>query len=252
MTPYKQALVNYAAIVPKLINVVNQHTFHTVGCSNLPICVPNGVKFSNITLHGILYTPDIAQTLVSIGLIDETRYNMTFMDSTCSICNAACKIVGHFPKRERLYRVDTHCNDNSSISSMDTSLSMADAHCHLGHISPDAINQLCKNGLITGHTLSHNMEISTYHSCAYTKLTCKTIAKEIIGKGADSPGAEIHTDLWGASPVKSLGGKQYYISFTNKKTCYMCVYLLALKSEGFRAYLSFEAWLKTQHGTKIK
>jgi len=65
-------------------------------------------------------------------------------------------------------------------------------------------------------------------------------------------GVEVHTDMWGTSPVKSLGGKLYYISFTDDKTCYMCMYLLALKSEWFRAYLSFEAWLKTQHGTKVK
>ena len=32
----------------------------------------------------------------------------------------------------------------------------------------------------------------------------------------------------------------------------MWVYLLALKSEVFKAYLSLEAWMKTQHGARIK
>ena len=58
--------------------------------------------------------------------------------------------------------------------------------------------------------------------------------------------------MWGPSPVKSLSRKLYYISFTNDKTCYTHVYLLALKSEGFQAYLSFEAWLRTQYGAQIK
>ena len=63
---------------------------------------------------------------------------------------------------------------------------------------------------------------------------------------------EIHTDVWGPSLVKFLSGKLYYISFTNDKTCYTCVYLLALKSKGYQAYLSFKAWLRTQHGARVK
>jgi len=60
---------------------------------------------------------------------------------------------------------------------------------------------------------------------------------------------EIHTDMWGPSLVKSLSRKLYNIIFTDEKTCYTHVYLLILKSEGFQAYLSFEAWLRTQYST---
>ena len=83
-------------------------------------------------------------------------------------------------------------------------------------------------------------------------MTCKPVPKERSGKNVESPGGEVHTDVWGPSPVKSLGGKLYYISFTDDKTRYSRVYLLALKSEAFRAYLSFEAWMKKQHSMKIK
>jgi len=88
MTPYWQALVNYAAITPKPINVANQLTFHTIRCGDLPIHVPNGPNFSNITLRDVLYTPDITQTLVSVGLIDNAGYTVTFMGGTCIIHDA--------------------------------------------------------------------------------------------------------------------------------------------------------------------
>jgi len=83
-------------------------------------------------------------------------------------------------------------------------------------------------------------------------MTHKPVPKERSGKWTDSPGGEVHTDMWGPSPVKSLGGKKYYISFMDDKTRYMWVYLLALKSKAFIAYLSFEAWMKTQYDTRIK
>src|SRR5882724_6107519 len=238
--------------MPKPINAANQCTFHAIWRGDLPIRVPNGQSFSNITLLDVLCTPDFAQTLVSIGLIDDAGYTVTFANGTCTIRDTAHKTIGLFPKWEGLYKVDTYLRDSTSTSSLDTSLSIEDAHRLLSHISPDAVKWLCKDGLITGFTLNHNTEIAACDSCAYAKLMHKPIPKERSGKCADSPGVEIHTDVWGPSPVKSLGGKLYYISFTDNKTCYTRVYLLALKSEAFKAYLSFKAWLKTQHGTKIK
>ena len=89
MTPYKEALVNYAVITPKPINAANQHTFYTIGQGDFPICVPNGKGFTSITLWDILHTPDIALTLVSIGLIDKARYTVTFKDGMCNIHNSA-------------------------------------------------------------------------------------------------------------------------------------------------------------------
>jgi len=100
-----------------------------------------------------------------------------------------------FPKREGLYRVDTSHAESVSASLTDTSLSMI---------------------------------MHTGDSCAYAKMTHKPVPKERSGKHANSPGGEVHTDLWGPCLVKPLGGKQYYISFTDDKNCYMQVYLLTL------------------------
>ena len=145
-----------------------------------------------------------------------------------------------YMKREGLYRVDTTHAESMSTSLADAPLSMTNTHWHLGHISPDAVRHLFKSGIITGIALHLGTEIATWNSCAYAKMTHKPVPKERSGKQADSPGGEVHTDMWGPSPVKSLGGKQYYISFMDNKTCYTQVYLLALKSEAFKAYLSFE------------
>jgi len=89
MTPYRQSLVNYATITPKPINAANQLTFRAIGRGDLPIRVFNGPSFSNITLRNVLYTPDIAQTLVSVGLIDDAGYTVTFTGVTCIIGDAA-------------------------------------------------------------------------------------------------------------------------------------------------------------------
>src|SRR5882724_5057347 len=126
------------------------------------------VRHSQILPSMMSYT-HIMLTLVSVGLIDEGGYMVTFKGSTCIICDAAHTMVGCFLKREGLYQVDTNHAESVSTSLADASLSMTDAHWCLGHISPDAVRLLCKSGIITGITLHPGTEI-TCNSYAYAKM----------------------------------------------------------------------------------
>ena len=49
-------------------------------------------------------------------------------------------------------------------------------------------------------------------------MTRKVILKERKAPPAKRFGDEIHTDLWGPSPINSLGGCRYYITFTDDAT----------------------------------
>jgi hypothetical protein len=72
------------------------------------------------------------------------------------------------------------------------------------------------------------------------------------GQRASEFGEEIHSNLWGPSSVESLGGKSYYVSFTDDAKRHTHLYLLRLKSETFEAYKRFEAWVLTKFGVRIK
>ena len=70
-------------------------------------------------------------------------------------------------------------------------------------------------------------------SCVYAKSGHKPIVKVMEGDRSMEFGGEIHTDLWGPAPVESKGGKHYYITFTDDKTCLTHLYLLQKKDESF-------------------
>ena len=89
-------------------------------------------------------------------------------------------------------------------------------------------------------------------SCEFTKATRKAIKREREGKTADVFGEEIHTDLWGLLELQTLGGRHYYITFTDDYSCFTVTRLLKAKSEALQAYKDFVAWVQTQHGAKIK
>ncbi|OJA13049.1 hypothetical protein AZE42_11790, partial [Rhizopogon vesiculosus] len=86
----------------------------------------------------------------------------------------------------------------------------------------------------------------------YAKVTRKPIAKECEGERAKDFAGEVHTDLWGPTPVTTLGGRHYYVSFTDDKTRLTYLHLLCQKSEVFTAYKDFKAWCNTQHGARVK
>jgi hypothetical protein len=78
------------------------------------------------------------------------------------------------------------------------------------------------------------------------KSTHKPIQKEHTAPQANSFSVEIHSDIWGPSPVQSIGGQNYYVTFTDDYLCYTHIELLCTKDE------AFAAWASTQHGANIK
>jgi hypothetical protein len=92
----------------------------------------------------------------------------------------------------------------------------------------------------------------TCNSCLYAKMIRKPISKEQMISQAEAFGKEIHSDLWGPSPVETIGSHKYYVTFTDEYTWYMHLDLLKTKDQTFAAYKAYVAWVKTQYGAHIK
>ena len=132
-------------------------------------------------------------------------------------------------------------------------LTMQEVHEQLGHIAPDSIRQMIQDGTVTGITLDEaHKSMGTCDSCEYAKLMHKPIGKLRDPLHQSNLGDEVHTDLWGPSPVQTSGHSRYYASFTNDYTRYTRLYLQKVKSNTFDSYQAFEAWLSTQFNTKVK
>ena len=62
----------------------------------------------------------------------------------------------------------------------------------------------------------------------------------------------VHTDLWGPSPMESLGGSQYYITFIDDSSRKVWVYFLKLKSDVFEVFKKWKVIVETETGLKLK
>ena len=54
----------------------------------------------------------------------------------------------------------------------------------------------------------------------------------------------VHTDLWGPSPVATLGGSRYYITFIDDLGRKVCVYFLKNKSDVFESSMNIVLHMK--------
>src|SRR5262249_29246119 len=100
---------------------------------------------------------------------------------------------------------------------------------------------------VEGIILDDSNGINLCASCQYAKMTRKSIQKTRITPRASKFGEEIHSDLWGPSPVQTPGKRSYYVSFMDDFTRWTHLKLLHTKDKCYEAYKQFEAMTKTQH-----
>ena len=124
----------------------------------------------------------------------------------------------------------------------------------MGHISMGIVHCLVNQGFITGVCLKLLSSGDPFfcESCVYAKVTWKSVPKAREGECATTFGGEVHSDLWGPAPVKTKGGRKYYITFTDDMSHLTHLYLLHAKSEAFKSYKQYEAWCTIQLSVLIK
>ena len=228
---------------------VDKRQFFATGMGDLHIRVPNGKSSTPVILQDTLYAPEMALMVISINRIAKASYTVSFEKEACRIKDGGGKVVGVIPANNNgLYQVK-HVHTASSTNEV---VDVPTLHCRMGHIAVDSIRTLVHSNAIQGISLIDNSQPFYCESCEYAKTTRKAIKKVCKGAQASAFGEEIHSDLWGPSPLQTLSGCKYYITFTDNYSRFTRIQLLKSKDEALQAYKDFAAWAQTQHGAKIK
>ena len=62
----------------------------------------------------------------------------------------------------------------------------------------------------------------------------------------------IHSDVWGPSPVASIGGSRYFVVFIDNYSCYCWIFPMKIRSEILPIYNNFAKMVETQFFKRIK
>jgi transposase InsO family protein len=191
-------------------------------------------------------------TLVSIGKVDLAGYASLFHKGSLRVfsCMKGRKKLAEVPLKNGLYRVEHEVEVAGMVS--EEVVTIEKLHRLMGHIAPEVAKALVSKGIVEGFKLDESSKMLSCDSCEYGKAHRKPIKKERQAPRASNIGDEIHSDVWGPSPVKTIGGREYYSAYTDDNSRFSRLYLLRAKSETFEAYKAYEAELLRQRGIRIK
>jgi hypothetical protein len=123
----------------------------------------------------------------------------------------------------------------------------------MGHIAPEAAKALIEKGLVEGFKLDTSSKMpKSCDACEYGKAHRKLVKKEHEAPKAAKIREEVHSDIWGPSPVQTMGSREHYSTYTNDNSHFTQLYLQQLKSNTFQFYKQYKAFLLSQKGVHIK
>ncbi|RVW64114.1 Retrovirus-related Pol polyprotein from transposon TNT 1-94 [Vitis vinifera] len=171
-TPHREIIQNYVAGDFGKVYLADGSTLDVVGLGDVRITLPNG---SIWLLEKVRHIPDLRRNLISVGQLDDEGHAILFVGGTWKVTKGA-RVLARGKKTGTLYM--TSC-PRDTIAVADASTNTSLWHRRLGHMSEKGMKMLLSKGKLP--------ELKT-------------------------PKAEklelVHTDLWGPSPVASLGGSR--------------------------------------------
>jgi transposase InsO family protein len=109
-----------------------------------------------------------------------------------------------------------------------------------------------QKGLVTGIELDEESKPTFCESCKWGKKHRKPIQKVREDPKPKAVGDEVHSDLWGKAPVKTINGREFALTFIDGCSSHTRVFLMRMKDETLDSYKTYEAWIKTQYDIVIK
>ena len=214
MTPHS-SLFSKLKPVPHLLNIRTSNgstmSGHNIG----------SVSTSNLSVPGVFNVPDLSYNLFSVGHLAELGYRIIFDYSGCIVQDPRTgQELGIGPRVERMFLVDNlrlplvapvSIVVAAAVSSIP---SLALWHARLGHTSSSRVQQLASRGLL-GSVSTENFDCV---SCQLGKQpalpfnSSESISTYIFDL--------IHSDVWGPSPISSIGGSRYFVVFVDDYSRY--------------------------------
>ncbi len=245
ISPYRDDFRTYHALDTLLfLNAANGQQFPAVGTGSMVVNAPNSGGQSELTLENVLHAPSVGYTLVSLGALDDLGYRI-------AIGGGHLEIQSH--GRERLARITQSARGLYHVSHEGEGgyaveiVTVMELHRRMGHIAPASARKLVEAGLVTGIALDPSLREEHCEVCIFARATQRSVPKLRVSDQAQHFGDEIHTDVWGPTPVSTQRGQRYFITFTDDAMHFTCTYLLVAKSDVFSTYCQFEAWVKMQN-----
>ena len=158
-------------------------------------------------LEKVRHIPDLRKNLISVGQLDDERHAILFVGGTWKVTKGA-RVLARGEKTGTPYMTSSP-TDTIAIAKASTDTSLW--HRRLGYISEKGMKMLLSK------RKQPELKSIDFDMCeSYILGKRKNVSFLKTGRTPKAEKLElVHTNLWGPSPIASLGGSTYYIIFIN-------------------------------------
>ena len=205
------------------------------------------VSTSNLSVPRVFHVLDLSYNLCFVGQLAELGYRLIFYYSWCIVQDPRMgQELGTDPKVGYMFPMDNlHLPPVAPIfvavvaAAVSSLPSLALWHSRLGHAPSSRVQQLASKGLL-GSMSKDNFDCT---SCQLGKQPAlpfnnsESICNSIFEL--------IHSNIWGPSPVASIGGSWYFVVFINDYSRYSWIFPMKSNSENLPIYSNFTKMVET-------
>lgn len=209
-----------------------------------PVTGAGTVAHSPSSLSNTLLVSSLSNKLISVGqATEELNCVALIYPIFCLFQDILTKeIIGRGTKREGLYYMDDFSHGKASNMQHSTGIKEREIwlwHRRLGHPSFSYMKYLFPD-------LFSNLKdpIFTCETCILAKS--HRVPFPISLNKSDIPFALIHSDVWGPSPVTTISGIRWFVTFVDDCTRMTWLYLMKHKDDVFDIFRTFHTMIQTQ------
>lgn len=197
------------------------------------------------TLKDVRVIPSLKKMLISTGQLDDQGFKIAFGEGQWKVVKENL-VIARGKKRGTLYMVDV---PDSEMNAVTSGLNPSRLwHQRLGHMSEKGMKMLVAKGKLPD---LKRVDSEFCEPCVLGKKK-----KVSFVKTGQTPKAQklelVHTDVYGPTPVSSLGGSNYYVTFIDDSTRKVWVYFLKNKFDVFNTFKKWKTAVELETNLKVK
>ena len=250
MTAKKEYFASYRQFAQyQHVRIGDGRVLEAHGCGDIQLEMTFDVSDSKYcTMNNVLYVPDLAGNLFSVGAAVQKGLVVQFGKRRCHIRdeNGALHGMGSYIG-DNLYKLDckTLTPERAAVAVRDN---IDLWHQRLGHINAQQLKQLADHA--KGLKVHKSAEMTFCEGCVKGKLHRKP--HKSVGEIHSKRRLQlVHSDVCGPITPESLGGNRYFVTFIDDYSRCCKVYFMKHKSDVLDKFKQFEAVFTNECGEGI-
>ena len=233
-----------------VVTIGDGRSLKATGIGNVGLWMNSGRggRQVELTLHDVLLVPELARNLFSVSQAAKMGKTLDFTEQECLVKEVRSnRVVARGHRQGGLYYLCLHSAQPSAH------LASAELwHRRFGHLGRQSLTQLERHGMVRGLKVTPS---SPNDQCACEPcLEGKQHRSPFPNQPSRAKGLLnlVHTDVCGKLDNRSLGGKEYFVTFVDSHSNMTWVYFLRHKSEVYGVFRKWKAAVENETGRRLK